>query len=561
MSNLPRGARWVAFLAIWLAGAIASSLPTHAQERRFKPGLGADTPERRIALVVGNRTYPQGALITPENDAQDMASSLRKLGFQVVLATNLDPTRFRSTIRRFEDLLAAADGRVVALVFYAGHGVQINGKNYLLPTDVSYKDQRDVVDFGIDADQLLSRIHAQEPEVTIMVFDACRDSPLPSIARSTRSAGGLARMDPPAGTFVAFATSPGSTASDNQRERNGLFTKYILQHIQTPGLNTEQVFRRVRTDVYRASRGQQLPEDSNRLVGGDFLFASPPALSTQQASPAPPGDVAQDSRVPAREPIKLIPEPSAARPPTEPPKVPPAIQSKAAPPAALPPKAAPAAQARIPQTAKASPPPAQESPQTIASVQQTTRPLPVEEPSPESALARLLKNRAGSLIYSTTNHAGTKEDVVARIGGSPNALLAFNDGAIWTNDRSLSEQSGLRFDPPLPMVMKDMGVGTRWGHAGKFREKSGTGQGQVDSRFEVVALESIESPFGSAQCFRVNEVRWVAGTRYTITRWIEAKSLVLFKERVVTVLPSSTTGSIFVAPTLKALLELRAIEE
>lgn len=558
---MSRDARWVALVAIWLAGAVASSLPTHAQERRFKPGLGAETPERRIALVVGNRAYPQGPLITPENDAQDMASALRKLGFQVVLATNLDPTRFRSTIRRFEDLLAAADGRVVALVFYAGHGVQINGKNYLLPTDVSYKDHRDVVDFGIDADQLLSRIHAQEPEVTIMVFDACRDSPLPSIARSTRSAGGLARMDPPAGTFVAFATSPGSTASDNQRERNGLFTKYILQHIQTPGLNTEQVFRKVRTDVYRASRGQQLPEDSNRLVGGDFLFASLPSLSTQHASSALPGDVAQDSRVPAREPIKLIPEPSVARPTTEQPKALPPVQPKAAQAAGPPAKAAPAAQAKNAPPPKASPPPIQEIPQNLASAQQTTRAQQAAaEPVQESLLARLVNRRTGSLVYSATNDVGAKQDIVARIGGFPGALLVFNDGAIWTNDRALSEQSGLVFEPPLPMVLKDMGVGARWSYSGKFREKVGTARGQVDSSFEVVALESVASPFGVAKCFRVNEVRWVAGTRYTITRWIEVESLIPFKERTATVLSGGHTA-VYVAPTPKALVELRAIQE
>jgi hypothetical protein len=604
----------------WLLVILILAVPRvgDAQERRFRSPQGSPAKEQRFALVIGNKAYPQGALITPENDASDVASALRRLGFEVVIATNLDPTRFRSTIRRFEDMLALADGRVIAVVFYAGHGVQIQGKNYLLPAQVSYKDQRDVLDFGIEADQLLARINAQEPEVTIMILDACRDSPLPPVARSLRGESGLARMDPPAGTFLAFATSSGSTASDNYRERNGLFTKFLLQHISTPGLTTEQLFRRVRTDVYRASRGQQLPEDSNRLVGGDFFFnvpATPAALEPSIAAAKIEVPVPAKSAAPLPAEVKPDPAPApeaAARPvPVAPPPIvaaaPGATAAVVAKPAVT---AAPATSAQpraqttstSPGAVSAAPTPATapmkvqkpvrmvEIPsmkvQQPAVAMPEAKPTRMQEPPAKSvapaprptialaappptaaqsttaggSLGEILRSAQRSITYAYDGGNGQESEFEAHPGEASDVLLELPDGAVITMERSLRAYSGMQFDPPIPLAKGALAVGAKWTYAGTFREISGLGNGSVDSSFEVVAKEQLATRAGSFMTYRIRETRWIAGTRYRIERWLDAETLVLLRERNETLAGGPTnggTGGYFIAPTIRSKIDIK----
>jgi len=533
--------------------ALLACVSSNAQERRFRI-LGADAKEQRFALVVGNRAYPQGPLATPENDAADVAAALRKLGFQVVTAANLDPTRFRSTIRRFEDLLATADGRVVALVYYAGHGVQIQGKNYLLPTGVEYKDQRDVIDFGIDAEQLLARVTAQEPDVTIMILDACRDSPLPAIARSARGGSGLARMDPPAGSFLAFATSAGSTASDNYRERNGLFTKFVLQHIQEPGLTAEQVFRRVRTDVYRASRGQQLPEDNNRLVGGDFFFVPVKDDVSRSAETRRDGPAQQSPAV--LDGPKSRPNAAAAMAHPAPAiEIPaaiagsiggPAMQGTAlsAPPAVLTPVPAPPAHGSE-RVASLVPPSAQVQGRAEAT-------------SPATRLAQLLSRGEQAIPFARTDVYGHVSEEEATFRPREGVLADLPGGLVLTTRNEITAQSGVVYDPPIPIANADMKVGATWSQRGSFREVQGVASGPYSTSVEVIGIEDVATRAGTFRAFHLRETRWVARTRFIVDRWLENSSMIPVLEKRQTVLGQDAYGSFayFQPPSLDPRIEI-----
>jgi hypothetical protein len=225
--------------------------------------------ERRVALVIGNATYKVNPLKNPVNDSTDMARALRSVGFDVIEAKNSTLAQMREVTRRFADKLGNSD---VGLVYYSGHGVEVKGKNYLIPVNADIQRDYEVVDQAFDASQFLEMMDnirgPNNKRVNILIVDACRNNEL---QRSWRSANnGLARMDAPGGTFISFATAPGRVAADGVG-RNSPYTKHLLQALKQPNVPIEQVFKVVRRNVMEETKGEQIPWENSSLVG-DFYF-------------------------------------------------------------------------------------------------------------------------------------------------------------------------------------------------------------------------------------------------------------------------------------------------
>jgi len=220
----------------------------------------------RTALVIGNASYNSSPLRNPVNDASNMAEALRNLGFTVIHKQNAKQRDMEKAIRDFGKRLRKNGG--VGLFYYAGHGMQVNGRNYLIPVDAEIETESDVKYEAVDAGRVLGKMEDADNNLNIVILDACRDNPF---AKSFRSGNkGLAKMDAPTGSIVAYATAPGSVAADGM-SRNGLYTSMLLKHITTPGLRIEEFFKIVRIDVMNDSNKKQVPWESSSLTG-DFYF-------------------------------------------------------------------------------------------------------------------------------------------------------------------------------------------------------------------------------------------------------------------------------------------------
>jgi uncharacterized caspase-like protein len=270
----------VAYFAVAFIAALALVAPAAAQ--------------KRVALIVGNAAYVNaGALANPANDANDMAAAMQELGIEVILGLDLDKRGFDAKVRDFSRALAA--GADTGLFFYAGHGLQVAGRNYLVPVDAQLGNERDLDFEAVSLDFVLRQMELEREGKTNIVFlDACRDNPLArNLARSmgTRSASigrGLAQVQTGVGTFIAYSTQPGNVALDGQG-RNSPFTAALAKGVKAPGRNLTAVMIDVRREVLAATSGKQVPWDHSALTG-DFYFhlASAPGTLPKTA-PAPPG--------------------------------------------------------------------------------------------------------------------------------------------------------------------------------------------------------------------------------------------------------------------------------
>jgi uncharacterized caspase-like protein len=238
--------------------------------------------EPRLALVIGNSTYASSPLRNPVNDARALTKSLQALGFQVIHKENVSLKAMASAVRDFGKQLS--DKRGVGLFYYAGHGMQVGGRNYLIPVDADIQGEDEVAYNALDANQVLGKMDSANNRLNVVILDACRNNPF---ARSFRSASsGLAEMKAPSGTLVAFATSPGSVASDGEGT-NGVYTKHLVQHMSREGVSIEQVFKQVRIGVMRDTKDHQTPWESSSLVGDFYFKAARVAQVAATVAPAP----------------------------------------------------------------------------------------------------------------------------------------------------------------------------------------------------------------------------------------------------------------------------------
>ena len=223
--------------------------------------------QKRLALVIGNGSYLLSPLKNPVNDAQLMAEELRKLGFDVMSYTDLSQNDMKSKIREFGNKLSQQKG--VGLFYYAGHGIQLNGENYLVPVSAVINKEQDVELESVNLKRVLGEMDYAQNDLNIVILDACRNNPF---ARSFRSGGGngLASTTAPKGTFIAYATAPGSVASDGTG-KNGLYTQELVKALEQPGYKIEDVFKAVRNNVYKMSNEMQVPWE-NSSIFGDFYF-------------------------------------------------------------------------------------------------------------------------------------------------------------------------------------------------------------------------------------------------------------------------------------------------
>jgi uncharacterized caspase-like protein len=248
----------------------SAEAPVNASAR---PAAEITSFQRRIALVIGNSAYRFApSLPNPANDEADLAQVLRKLNFDVVEGRDLDRHEMEDAIRRFGRKLDESD---LALFFYSGHGLQVDGKNYLVPVDAKLERTSDLALDAIDVGTVLVQMEADQ-RVNLVFLDACRDNPLArSLARSIGSRSvtvgqGLGAIEGALGTMIAYSTQPDNVALDGTG-RNSPFTSALLKHLADPATDIAVVMRRVRADVIAATHQKQIPWDHSSLIGDVIL--------------------------------------------------------------------------------------------------------------------------------------------------------------------------------------------------------------------------------------------------------------------------------------------------
>lgn len=243
----------------------------------FAPAASA---ERRLALVIGNGAYAEGPLRNPLNDARAMAGALRELNFEVTLLENADRMKMQRAALEFGRKLSED---VVGLFYFAGHGMQVRGVNYLIPIGAQVGSEEEIEVEALDVNYVLSRMATAKNRFNIVILDACRNNPFERSFRS--SSAGLAAISAPRGTLIAYATAPGAVAADGQGA-NGLYTGELVASLKAPNLTLEQTFKNARAEVVTKSGGKQTPWESSSVIG-DFIFrpqAVAPAVSAADAT-------------------------------------------------------------------------------------------------------------------------------------------------------------------------------------------------------------------------------------------------------------------------------------
>ncbi len=244
---------------------LSLALPVHAQTK--------------LALVIGNSAYSNlPVLLNPANDAKLLSENLQKLGFTVSSLTDQSQSQMKSAIAQFTQKVTDAGTDTIALLYYAGHGVQIDGTNYLVPVDANVNTAGDVVLGAVSATDLLKTLELARAKVNVLVLDACRNNPFKSNTRGFSR--GLARVEAPPGSIVAYATAPGQVAADGDGN-NSPYAEALSRNLATPGLALESIFRQVRIEVSDKTEGAQVPWEETSLTQEVVL------LKATEAAPEP----------------------------------------------------------------------------------------------------------------------------------------------------------------------------------------------------------------------------------------------------------------------------------
>ena len=293
--------RFLSSLIIW--SLLITSFTSGQDKRQLTQEKTAVQSGDRIALVIGNGRYQTvSTLDNPVNDATDISAALKTLGFEVITGTDTNLVQMRRLIRQFGERLERQKG--VGLFYYAGHGVEVRGRNYLVPVDADISREVETEDYAIDVNTILRQMDNANNGFNIVILDACRNNPFSRGWNRSGDSGGLANVNAPTGTYIAFAAAPGSTASDGKGTRNGVFTGALLKNLKRPNLKLEEVFKATRDEVMKLTVRKQVPWDSSS-VQGDFYFALSPKSSTPDPAKTEPSIIetisAKDSAAIERE--------------------------------------------------------------------------------------------------------------------------------------------------------------------------------------------------------------------------------------------------------------------
>lgn len=268
-----------------LLGSLVVMLMAAAAAQPRDVSVEAMGSERRVALVMGNAAYAESPLTNPANDARAMAKELRAQGFDVIERVNADATTMRRAAAEFGERMREGG---VGLFYYSGHGMQVNGRNYLIPIGAQIRSEAYVSAEALDVDSVLGQMDGARSRINIVILDACRNNPF---ARRFRSqTRGLAFMQAPLGTFIAYATSPGDVADDGPAGDYGIFTGELIKALREP-LKIEDMFKRVGLAVQLKTQRRQTPWIASNLTG-EFSFAGATVASAARAerpTPLPTG--------------------------------------------------------------------------------------------------------------------------------------------------------------------------------------------------------------------------------------------------------------------------------
>lgn len=248
------------------------------------PEATAQRAEKRIALVVGNGNYAYvGTLPNPRGDAERMATTLRALNFTVTLVLDADQSALRKALVEFGRSLR--EGDAVGLFYYAGHGLQVGARNYLIPVSANIQDETEVGIESVGLEEFLATMERPGNPVNIVILDACRDNPFPRAFRTGNV--GLAPIEAPRGSYLAYATSPGSSASDGYT--GSPYSTALIRAMQTEGMSIEEVFKQTRRDVLTETKGSQTPWETSSITR-DFIFKAAANRTVAAPPPAPKPD-------------------------------------------------------------------------------------------------------------------------------------------------------------------------------------------------------------------------------------------------------------------------------
>lgn len=463
----------------------------------------------RVALVIGNSAYAgTAALANPANDAAAMSAALRKLGFQVTELRDGSRAQMADAVAAVRQQLQGKQG--VGMLYYAGHGLQIDWRNYMLPVDARPNSQADIVAQALDVDTVIDAFKRAGNRMNILVLDACRDNPF----EGTAAAKGLAQVDAPPGTFLAYATAPGNTADDGP-QGNGLYTGFLLNELARPTARIEDVFKRVRLQVRQKSQGRQIPWESTSLEE-DFVFNDGRPAGAPPAPAAPPSErqrLAEREQVFERDKAEWDRIKNSRN----------AddfyafLQSSPNGPIAE------AAQDRLDQLAK-----------------------PAIVPTPVQGRAPIQRDpRVGDEIEYVyrdflTNLETRRETI--RVTAVKDGLIEFNDGeqVITINGGTVRNDSGIVFDPPLQVLpVGTFQIGHRWVTRTVQTLPTGAGptpmgtppaarRGWIEQEMKVVAYEEIQIPAGTFKTYKLQAVlRSQTGLYGNVDYWVSETGAVL----------------------------------
>lgn len=478
----------------WLRSAAALTVlgPAGAAALRSAWAQGA----ARCALVIGNAAYPGSPLRNPVNDAKAMAGQLRGLGFEVIELHDVSKARMEQGLSELGTRLAGRQG--VGLLFYAGHGIQLDWRNYLLAVDASPQDASEVPAHSLDVQRVVDTLRTAGTRINVIVLDACRDNPF---GRSATQRG-LAPMDAPPGTYFAYATAPGNVADDGGAGGNGLFTQHLLKEMVQVGAPVEAVFKRVRLHVRQASQGRQIPWDSSSLLD-DFVFATGerlPAPGRSEIESAFAIERAEWDRIAAstrpedlyaflqRYPTGLFTELATAR------------------------------LERLERTRL---------------VAQAERDAPVQDPAAvryrvgdeydfelKDGLTGLLQFRGRSrVVHVDADHVDWE---APNFAGTPTRFRSTAFGATVTDALG-------SYDPPFVVIpVGQMQVGRRW--RGRTSRTSRGGRDWLDYESHIEARERLTVPAGTFDTYRMQmQMRFGDGLYRVVTRWVDATRAITVK--------------------------------